>query len=588
MLDLDFEEEEELLDVSVDLPLGEGFGDRPYQKEAVEAFEAAIKDGHSKIALVMATGVGKTIVSSRIIQKWVKAGKRLLFLADRDTLVWQTAKKLEKCAGMIADIEKGQDRASLHSPIVVASVQTLSRVDRLMSFPDRHFDLVFYDECHGILSVTGLRTVNYFHYGERSLDEGWQAPEPDQKYERGAIVLGLTATFERGDKKNLGQFFTSVPYVYGMKEAVLDGYLVRPVFENIPLKIDLKGVKMSGQDYSAQEVDDRLKPLLAEIARSIKEHAGNLKVAVFTPSVDSAIRLAEALRDAGMDAISVHGEDPQREAKLEFFDAAPGGTAIVSPMMLTTGWDCVSVDCICNLRPTKLWGLLMQIIGRGLRILPKIIDGLDTPEERRAAIAQSAKPICKILDFLWVTDRANVMKAVDLIVSRPDLKKQMEENAAAAGGEVIDLLGLELTATRDLLKSLEKAAREAANRKAKVVDPLAFNTAIGDEKGALYQPETDWEKLPPTDGQIDFLHKQHIDTTKVTCRGQARQLTLAVLDRLKIRLATPLQLNFLKSLGAKDEDHIANLTIEQASILTNRILAEKKKREADRRAGITA
>jgi superfamily II DNA or RNA helicase len=74
--------------------------------------------------------------------------------------------------------------------------------------------------------------------------------------------LGVTATADRGDKKNLGQYLQGCLVEYGILEAVRDGYLVRPIAKTLPLKIDLKGVKMRGHDLDAAQVSERLNPLL--------------------------------------------------------------------------------------------------------------------------------------------------------------------------------------------------------------------------------------------------------------------------------------------------------------------------------------
>ena len=124
---------------------------------------------------------------------------------------------------------------------------------------------------------------------------------------------------------------------------------------------------------------------------------------IWLPSVDSARRLADELRAAGLNASFVSGACPDRAYKIEAFRQAGRGAVICNAMLLTEGVDIADVDCVCMLRPTRIRSLMVQAYGRGTRILPGVIDGLETKEERIQAIAESAKPNMLILDFLWLT-----------------------------------------------------------------------------------------------------------------------------------------------------------------------------------------
>lgn len=550
---------------------------RDYQQRCIAAVEEAWKE-YNRIFIVIPTGGGKTIVFSRICASVIKRGGRVLICAHTDELLQQAADKLFESTGLESELEKADDHASLSAGVVIASIQTISRDNRLLGFPDDHFSLVIVDETHHILATNYLKVVNYFHYGEASLDPDWLPPEPGIPYKHKARILGVTATPDRGDKRNLGQFFQHCAFEYGLLEACRDGYLVRPLVKNIPLQIDLRGISISktkeGADFNKAQVSARLTPLLKGIAKAIMEHAPNRKGVIFLPSIDSARRLAEALTECGMNAGFVSGACPDRTEKMEAFRHAPRGTFLCNAMLMTEGVDIDTIDCICMLRVTKIRSLLVQAAGRGLRPLKGLIDKMKTAAERLAAIAASAKPDMLILDFLWLADRLDLVRPVDLVVTKPEQRKLA---AAAAESGATDLLAIELGASRDLLKSLEAAARANARKKARTVDPLSWALSMGDEALAVWEPESKWDELPATPNQIQFIRDAHIDVTNVKYRGHANKIIVRLISRMKLRLATPMQLNFMRTLGIPD-DVTSTLTMKEAEQTIDATLAAKKAR----------
>jgi superfamily II DNA or RNA helicase len=518
-----------------------------------------------------------TVLFSKIIQKVVAKGGRCLVVAHTEELLDQAADKLFRSTGLVSEREKAEEFASTGAQVVVASIQTLSKYNRLTAFPPNHFALVIVDEAHRSLARSYMKVMAYFHFGAASLDDSWVMPAPGEPYKPLCRLLGVTATDDRGDRRSLGQFWQHCPVEYGIIDAVRDGYLVRPVTKTLPLKIDVTGVRIRGNDFDAQEVDARLTPLLREIARQIKLEAGDRKTMVWLPSVDSARRLSEALAQAGLNASFVSGACHDRAEKIAAFRVAGPGSVICNAMLLTEGVDIADVSCGCMLRVTKIRSLLVQAMGRGTRVLPGVIDGLETKEDRIAAIAASSKPNMLILDFLWLSDRLDLVRAVDLVATRSDMKDRMQ--ALSADGKEYDLLDLEGVATRDLLKSLEAAARKNANKAARVLDPLSWAVDLGDEKLATYEPETAFDSRPATPGQMEFLRKQHFDVNKVKCFGHADLIIGKLMMRYKMKLASPQQLHFLHQLGVP-HDKATTLSLADASATIDTILKEKKARRA--------
>ena len=182
---------------------------RDYQHDCLAAIEAGWKQFNRQLC-VLAGGCGKTVLFSHLAKTEVDRAGRVLILAHTDELLDQAADKLRRSTGLEAEKEKAEDHAGPYAQVVIASIQTLSREGRLRSFPDNHFTLVIVDEAHRSLSPSYLRVLNYFHFGQESLEEGWEAPPPGVPYEPRCRATGWTATASRGDKRSLGEWYQAV------------------------------------------------------------------------------------------------------------------------------------------------------------------------------------------------------------------------------------------------------------------------------------------------------------------------------------------------------------------------------------------
>lgn len=526
----------------------------------------------SRTLVVAPGGVGKTTLFAALAAKAWASGKRTLVLENRDRLTRQTADRIRKETGLEVDIEMGDDHASPFAPIVVASVQSLGRVTRLTGFADDHFGLVVPDEAHLSLAPMWARVLNYFHYGADSLAEGWKAPL-DGTYQVKARITGFTATPDIGERRNLGEFYQHKSVNYSYLEAVQDGWLVGPIQESIPIKIDLRKYKTSGSvngnDFKTSDLSVALIPVIEEIAAQIATRAATKKTIAFLPSVECARMMTEALTRQGMKAIMVSGECLDVDEKTEAFVQSGPGTVLCNAVLYTYGVDFPDVDCIAWVRATLSRAFYIQGIYRGTRVLPGVIDHCKTAEERRAAIARSKKPSLLILDPLFVSDRIDLLDAYDLFTDKPEVKAKLKASGdtTAEGAQ---------KAERDFLASLSKEMRKHERKKARVMNPLAWALTIGDTALANYKPEATWEMAAPTPGQISFLQKQGIDTTGVTQKGMAQKLIGRQMSRLELHLATPRQLSLMKQLGL-DELNCATLTEKEASAVIDERLGKKPK-----------
>lgn len=507
---------------------------RPYQEEARAKVQLEWKEGRKRTLLVLPTGCGKTIVFSKIIEDRVKMGERVLVLAHRSELLEQASDKLMTATGLGTALEKAEN-TSIGSwfRVVVGSVQTMQREKRLSQFPPNHFDTIVIDEAHHAISDGYQRVLE--HFGE-------------------ANVLGVTATPDRGDMRNLGSYFDSLAYEYPLVDAIKSGYLSKITAITIPLELDLSTVSQQGGDFKASEIGTALDPYLEQIADEMVKQCKDRKTVVFLPLVKTSQKFRDILNEKGFRAAEVNGESKDRAEILEDFDKDKYNV-LCNSMLLTEGWDCPTVDCVVVLRPTKVRALYSQMVGRGTRLAP-------------------GKENLLLLDFLWHTERHELCRPAHLIASSPEVAKKMTENMAEDTEVEFSLLEAEEQAGKDVVaereEALAKQLAEQRKKKRKLVDPLQFEMSIQAEDLADYVPSFGWEMAPPSEKQLKALEKFGIYTEEIGNAGKAGKL----LDRLNKRkdsgLTTPKQIRLLEGRGFRN---VGMWKFEDASNLINRIAA---------------
>ena len=507
---------------------------RPYQEEARAKVQQEWKEGRKRTLLVLPTGCGKTIVFSKIIEDRVKMGERVLVLAHRSELLEQASDKLMTATGLGTALEKAEN-TSIGSwfRVVVGSVQTMQREKRLSQFPPNHFDTIVIDEAHHAISDGYQRVLE--HFG-------------------GANVLGVTATPDRGDMRNLGSYFDSLAYEYPLVDAIKSGYLSKITAITIPLELDLSTVSQQGGDFKASEIGTALDPYLEQIADEMVKQCKDRKTVVFLPLVKTSQKFRDILNEKGFRAAEVNGESKDRAEILEDFDKDKYNV-LCNSMLLTEGWDCPTVDCVVVLRPTKVRALYSQMVGRGTRLAP-------------------GKENLLLLDFLWHTERHELCRPAHLIASSPEVAKKMTENMAEDTEVEFSLLDAEEQASKDVVaereEALAKQLAEQRKKKRKLVDPLQFEMSIQAEDLADYVPSFGWEMAPPSEKQLEALEKFGIYTEEIGNAGKAGKL----LDRLNKRkdsgLTTPRQIRLLEGRGFRN---VGMWKFEDASNLINRIAA---------------
>jgi superfamily II DNA or RNA helicase len=359
---------------------------RPYQEEALDAVAKAEAEGCRRQLLVAATGLGKTVIFAHLAER--RQG-RALIIAHRDELVSQAAAKVAAqwpelgitpaCAQLLADAKEPEVRLMAASAqvrrggigivkaeaddtdaqVVVASIQTLARArrrDRLAASPP--FDLVVVDEAHHAAADS---------YGAALA--AVRAGEPD-----GPLLIGVTATPDRGDGKGLDDLFDQIVASFDILWGIRAGYLcdvrgLRIVVEHL----DLSGVKVRRGDYdqgqAGQAMEDAGAP--EQIVRAWLEHAPGRRTLVFTPTVALAHQVADEFNLSGVHAQAIDASTPLGDRRRALAAYATGEIEVLANCgVLTEGYDEPRTDCIVVARPTKSRALYAQMIGRGTRKHP--------------------------------------------------------------------------------------------------------------------------------------------------------------------------------------------------------------------------
>ena len=509
---------------------------RPYQQEAYESVLNQWDGGVKKTLLVLPTGTGKTIVFSKIAEECVRRGHRVLIMAHRGELLEQAADKIFKSTGLRCSVEKAEQSClGEWYRVTVGSVQTLMHERRLKKFLSNYFDVIIIDEAHHSISNSYQNVLQYFNK---------------------AYVLGVTATPDRADMKNLGVYYESLAYEYTMPQAIKSGYLVPIKALTVPLKIDISMVGISAGDFKVGDIGTALDPYLYQIADEMVKYCMDRKTIVFLPLIATSQKFMEILNGRGFVAAEVNGSSHDRVAILQDFEDGKYNV-LCNSMLLTEGYDCPAVDCIIVLRPTKSRPLYAQMVGRGTRLSP-----------------ETGKEHLLLIDFLWMIERHELCHPASLICEDEDVARRMTKDMEEAAGEPQDIEEAEKRASEEVVQEREEAlAKELAaqrRRKSRLVDPLQYAMSIEALDLANYRPIFGPEAQAPSQGQKDSLEKLGIKADSVETSGQADRLLDTLHDRKMRGLATPKQ---IKQLEMRGFQNVGKWTFEQARKLIDRIAA---------------
>ncbi len=297
---------------------------RDYQEKAVRALMKRLPK-HRRVVCVSPTGSGKTVIGVEVVRRM---GGRVLWLAHRRELLAQAQRRID-AAGLTG--------------VTVASIASRPSA--------KGYDLIVIDEAHRTEAKSYQDVIA-------------SAPK--------AMVLGLTATPERLDRKPLGDTYADMLIAETPTRLIALGHLAPVAVYGVPLEKArgmVDGVASKG-DYALGELGRRLmRPtLMGDVLFECEKHAARKRTIVFAATRAHGKALAAKFAAMGRWTRYLDGATPERvrDDMLREF-AKTRAAVIVNVDVLSEGYDCEGVECVAVCRPTKSRTRWLQYVGRAMR-----------------------------------------------------------------------------------------------------------------------------------------------------------------------------------------------------------------------------
>ncbi|SCU98515.1 LAFA_0G18426g1_1 [Lachancea sp. 'fantastica'] len=354
---------------------------RPYQEECIDKCVKSINQGQRRIGVSLATGGGKTVIFSNLIDRLRRQSDqdryRTLILVHRRELALQACKVLKTFFPHYnVQVEMGRLHCDIESAdVIVASLQSLTR--RLDNYNPNDIDLLIIDEAHHAAANSYIKVLKHF-----------EADSSDTRIP----VIGFSATFERADSKALSSVMDEIVYHRGIIEMIDDKWLCEGRFTTVDVRLDLKEVSSTSGDFNIDGLSRVVNTreinnvVLHTYLQKRKEH--HLKsTLLFGCDIKHIEDMQELFQKHNINAQYVTGKTRQSERDTIVEDFKLGKIEVLMNCgIFTEGTDIPNVDSIFLCRPTRSRSLLVQMIGRGLRL-------------------HHSKNFCHIVDFV---DASNV------------------------------------------------------------------------------------------------------------------------------------------------------------------------------------
>ncbi|KAE8352170.1 P-loop containing nucleoside triphosphate hydrolase protein, partial [Aspergillus coremiiformis] len=255
----------------------------------------------------------------------------------------------------------GNSKASPAADIVIASVHSLTNGDRIAKFDPKRFKLVLVDEAHHIVAPSYREVLEYFGLNEPSCDS--------------PVLVGVSATLSRADGLKLGAAIDHIVYHKDYMDMIDEEWLANAVFTTVQSEANLSRVKnnkfgdfAAGSLSKAVNTDRTNHVTVRAWLANAKERKSTL---VFCVDVEHTKQLTKVFRQAGVDARYLTGKTSKavRDDQLLRFKNQEY-PVLLNCGLFTEGTDIPNIDCVLLARPTRSRNLLIQMIGRGLRLHP--------------------------------------------------------------------------------------------------------------------------------------------------------------------------------------------------------------------------
>lgn len=385
------------------------------QKEALKNLQKLRLLRETKGLIISATGTGKTYLAALDVKNYNP--KRFLFVAHREQILKKSLDSFHKVLGGDKKTNYGilsGNTKNTDAKYLFATVQTLSKAENLNQFKRDEFDYILIDEAHHVGSKIYGKLLDYF--------------TPD-------FLLGMTATPERSDDKNIYELFDyNVPYEIRLQEALEEEMLV-----------PFHYIGVSDYTYNGEVIDDNtdLKYLVSEervkyVVEQSKYYGYDgdvLHGLVFVSRKEEADEIAKLLTKNGYPSQMLSGEDSQEQREQAIEKLKNGElTYLVTVDIFNEGIDIPFINQVIMMRKTESVIVFVQQLGRGLR-------------------KAQGKEYLTIIDFIG-NYKNNYLIPVALTGDQSRTREGIREHVETGQIEGLSTINFELVAKKRILKQL--------------------------------------------------------------------------------------------------------------------------------------
>ncbi|KAF1992559.1 P-loop containing nucleoside triphosphate hydrolase protein [Aulographum hederae CBS 113979] len=378
---------------------------RPYQEECIQAVLTNLAEGKKRLGLSLPTGAGKTVVFTRLIdriQPPTPKATQTLILSHRKELVEQAAHHCRNAyPSKTIEVEMASTLASGAADITVGSIASLLSRDRIEKFVPDRFKLIIIDEAHHAVSQQYLKALEYFKL---------RPPEAESP-----ALVAVSATLSRFDGVALSAVIDHIAFHKDLVDMINERWLSDVLVTTVRTRVDLSSVQAgSDGDFRPTALSPAVNtPAVNDLTvRAWRSRAeGRKSTLVFCVDVHHLQCLKEEFRKQGIRAEAVTALTPQKKRSVTIDEFKKGEFPVLLNVgVFTEGTDIPNIDCVVLARPTKSRNLLVQMLGRGLRL-------------------HKDKQNCQIIDMVGDSIKTGIVTTPTLFGLDPDSLVEEKDSA---------------------------------------------------------------------------------------------------------------------------------------------------------------
>ena len=370
-------------------------------------------NGDGRFLLGDFTVTHNTVIFANLLQAMNhRIPGQMWVIAHREELIDQAVNKIRHWnPTLLVDKEMAEHYANPMADVIVSCVASIGRkgTERSNRFDWDAVTKVVIDEAHHTPAsqyMNFLGLAGFFTEQDKDGKKTWVRNDTKK------LLLGVTATPQRGDGKALAEIYDKITYAYDIRHAMEDGWLADLTCWRVYTDTNLDSVHTADGDFQPKELSAAINTETRNklIVNGWREKGDNRQTLGFCIDIQHAKDLAEAFRGCGIKAEAVWGDDPDRARKLSAHRSREF-PILCNCGVLTEGYDDWQIGCILLARPTKSGSLYTQMVGRGTRLE----DGTGNLLDAIAAGTKLNKTDCILIDVTDATSRHKLQTAPSLL-----------------------------------------------------------------------------------------------------------------------------------------------------------------------------